>query len=54
MRGSPWGNGLSLAAGQDKPMINLLNYTLPELTDWMQTELGEPKFRAVQVWQWIW
>lgn len=35
-------------------MINLLNYTLPELTDWMQTELGEPKFRAVQVWQWIW
>ena len=35
-------------------MTNLLNYTLPELTDWMQTELGEPKFRAVQVWQWIW
>ena len=35
-------------------MINLLNLTLPELTDWMQAELGEPKFRAVQVWQWIW
>lgn len=35
-------------------MINLLDYTLPELTDWMQNELGEPKFRAVQVWQWIW
>ena len=37
-----------------KTMINLLDYTLPELTDWMQNELGEPKFRAVQVWQWIW
>ena len=36
-----------------KTMINLLDYTLPELTDWMQNELGEPKFRAVQVWQWI-
>lgn len=35
-------------------MLNLLNLTLPELTHWMQTELGEPKFRAVQVWQWIW
>ena len=35
-------------------MINLLDYTLPELTDWMQNELGEPKFRAAQVWQWIW
>lgn len=35
-------------------MLNLLNLTLPELTDWMRTELGEPKFRAVQVWQWIW
>lgn len=35
-------------------MINLLNFTLPELTAWMQNELGEPKFRAVQVWQWIW
>lgn len=35
-------------------MINLLDLTLPELTDWMQAELGEPCFRAVQVWQWIW
>lgn len=35
-------------------MINLLDLTLPELTDWMQAELGEPRFRAVQVWQWIW
>lgn len=35
-------------------MINILNLTLPELTEWMQTELGEPGFRAVQVWQWLW
>ena len=35
-------------------MVNLLDFTLPELTDWMQQELGEPRFRAVQVWQWLW
>jgi 23S rRNA (adenine2503-C2)-methyltransferase len=35
-------------------MIDLLNLTLPELTAWMQAELGEPAFRAVQVWQWVW
>lgn len=35
-------------------MQNLLNLTLPELTAWMQNELNEPKFRALQVWQWVW
>lgn len=35
-------------------MINLLNLTLPELEAWTQAELGEPKFRAMQIWQWIW
>lgn len=35
-------------------MRNLLDDTLPELTAWMRDELGEPSFRAVQVWQWIW
>jgi 23S rRNA (adenine2503-C2)-methyltransferase len=35
-------------------VINLLDFTLPELKVWMQTELGEPAFRAVQVWQWMW
>ncbi|GFH62275.1 MAG: ribosomal RNA large subunit methyltransferase N [Candidatus Desulfovibrio kirbyi] len=35
-------------------MRNLVNLTLPELTAWMQAELGEPVFRAAQVWQWIW
>ena len=35
-------------------MTNLLNLTLPELEVWLQTELGEPKFRAMQIWQWVW
>ena len=37
-----------------KYMIDILNLTLPELTAFMTTELGEPKFRAAQVWQWLW
>ncbi|MDR2801070.1 MAG: 23S rRNA (adenine(2503)-C(2))-methyltransferase RlmN [Desulfovibrio sp.] len=36
------------------PAINLLDFTLPELAAWMRTELGEPAFRATQVWQWLW
>ena len=32
--------------------INLLNQTLPELETWIQT-LGEPKFRASQVFDWL-
>ena len=35
-------------------MINILNLTLPELTEFMVNELKEPKFRAKQVWQWLW
>ncbi len=35
-------------------MIDILNLTLPELTEFMITELKEPKFRAKQVWQWLW
>ncbi|MDO5535899.1 MAG: 23S rRNA (adenine(2503)-C(2))-methyltransferase RlmN [Desulfovibrionaceae bacterium] len=34
-------------------MQNLLELTLPELTSWL-AELGHPRFRAVQLWQWIW
>lgn len=34
--------------------INLLELTLPELSQWFEGQLGEPRFRAVQVWQWIW
>ena len=35
-------------------MINILNFTLPELTVFLTEELGEPKFRAAQIWQWLW
>lgn len=34
--------------------VNLLDFTLPRLTQWMGAELGEPAYRAVQVWQWVW
>ncbi len=34
-------------------MIDILNMTLPELEAYMLS-IGEPKFRAVQVWQWLW
>ncbi len=34
-------------------MIDILNLTLPELQAFM-VEMGEPKFRALQVWQWLW
>ena len=37
-----------------KHMIDILNLTLPELTEFMVVDLGEPKFRAKQVWQWLW
>ena len=35
-------------------MINLLNLTYPELENFMTQKLGEPRFRAAQVWQWLW
>ncbi len=34
-------------------MIDILSLTLPELQTFM-LEMGEPKFRALQVWQWLW
>lgn len=34
--------------------INILEYTLPELEKWVVCELGEKKFRATQIWQWVW
>jgi len=36
------------------PMIDILNLSFPELEDFMQNTLGEPRFRAAQVWQWLW
>jgi len=35
-------------------MINLLNLSYSELELYFVAELNEPKFRAKQVWQWIW
>jgi len=35
-------------------MLDILNCTYPELEDFMGNTLGEPRFRAVQVWQWLW
>jgi 23S rRNA (adenine2503-C2)-methyltransferase len=35
-------------------MIDILNLTYPELEAFMLDTLGEPRFRAVQVWQWLW
>ena len=35
-------------------MIDILNLTHDELTRFMVDELGEPAFRAMQVWQWLW
>ena len=35
-------------------MVDILNYTYPELEAFMTQELGEPAFRARQVWQWLW
>jgi len=34
-------------------MIDLLNLTLPELESWL-AGLGEPRFRAAQLFQWLW
>ncbi len=33
--------------------VDILDFTLQELETFMD-ELGEPRFRAVQVWQWLW
>lgn len=35
-------------------MVDILNYTFPELCAFMTGELGQPAFRARQVWQWLW
>ena len=35
-------------------MIDILNLTFPELEAFIVEELGQPRFRAAQVWQWLW
>lgn len=38
----------------DSVKRNLVEMTYPELEAWLAGELGQPKFRATQVWQWLW
>lgn len=35
-------------------MIDILNMTHAELVSFIRDEIGEPAFRADQVWQWLW
>lgn len=35
-------------------MIDILNLSWPELEAFIVGELGEPRFRAGQVWKWLW
>lgn len=35
-------------------MQNILELTLPELTQWVTGTLQLPKYRASQIWQWVW
>ncbi len=35
-------------------MLDILNLTYPELEHFFVENLGEPRFRAGQVWQWLW
>ncbi|MDL2216767.1 23S rRNA (adenine(2503)-C(2))-methyltransferase RlmN, partial [Desulfovibrio sp. OttesenSCG-928-M14] len=35
-------------------MIDLLNLTMPELTAFVVDRLGQPPFRARQLWKWLW
>lgn len=34
--------------------INLAELTLAQIEHLLQTSLGEPRFRALQLWQWLW
>lgn len=38
----------------EQKLKNLLNLTWSELEDFITQELGEPRFRALQIWQWLW
>lgn len=35
-------------------MIDILNLTLEELTDWLRRDLDQQPFRARQIWKWLW
>ncbi|HJA07795.1 MAG TPA: 23S rRNA (adenine(2503)-C(2))-methyltransferase RlmN [Candidatus Mailhella merdigallinarum] len=34
--------------------VDLCNLSFPELERFVTVDLGQPKFRALQIWQWIW
>lgn len=34
--------------------IDMIELSLPNLEKWLVGELGQPKFRAAQIWQWLW
>lgn len=38
----------------EQKLKNLLNLTWSELEAFITQELGEPRFRALQIWQWLW
>ena len=35
------------------PKTDLTSMTLPALTEWVTGTLGEPKFRAGQIYRWV-
>ena len=35
-------------------MIDILNLSLEELTDWLRRDLDQQPFRARQIWKWLW
>ena len=35
-------------------MINILDLTLERLRETLQNDFGQPRFRADQIWQWLW
>lgn len=37
-----------------KNKINLLDLDFPALEKWFTEELHQPRFRAIQIWQWVW
>ncbi len=41
-----------IISGPEK--INLVEFDYPALENWVVSDLKQPKFRAMQIWQWIW
>jgi len=43
-----------IASTEKNEPVDLITLSYDELQNWMVNELHEPRFRADQVWQWIW